>query len=90
MTRSEKNEHISGNTWHKITVQTVKCSVVKDETVNFICFDAQLIFQIFFPRVKSTFPFSTSRLVLLFLIVLEALLTRSEKMNISPVILGIK
>ena len=89
MTRSEKNEHISGNTWHKITVQKVKCSVVKDGTVNFTFFDAQLIFR-FFSYVKSAFPFSTSQLVLLFLIVLEALLTRSEKMNISPVILGIK
>ena len=45
--KKRKNEHISGNTWHKMTVQTVKCSVVKDETVNFISFDAQLIFQTF-------------------------------------------
>ena len=64
--KKRKNEHISGNTWHKITVQTVKCSVVKDETVNFTFFDAQLIFQIYFPKVKSTFPFGTSQLVLLF------------------------
>ena len=46
--KKRKNEHISVNTRHKITVQRVKCSVVKDETVNFIYFDAQLSFQIFF------------------------------------------
>ena len=34
-------------------VQTVKCSVVKDGTVNFTFFDAQLIFQIFFGKVKG-------------------------------------